>query len=183
RTLRRLYLDPLARRVSDYGGAVYPAYPGIFRLMIDIKNEGPATWEVLRAQLASYDWLLRGEGAAVQVFISGDRPVETILADKDRLAGVDGRPSDLGKGIPALRMPVISESYPSLVKWKGTGAIPPAEMAILTDLCKRAHAEGKMVRLWATPENEVMWQTLRNAGVDLLNADDLDRLQTFLTKP
>ncbi|TAE61046.1 MAG: hypothetical protein EAZ89_00925, partial [Bacteroidetes bacterium] len=33
RTLRRLYLDPLARRVSDYGGAVYPAYPGIFRLM------------------------------------------------------------------------------------------------------------------------------------------------------
>jgi hypothetical protein len=43
-----------------------------------------------------------------------------------------------------------------------------------------AHAKGCRVRFWATPDNPAVWQELLDAGVDLLNADDLAGLEQFL---
>ena len=39
-----------------------------------------------------------------------------------------------------------------------------------------------LVRFWATPKNEAVWSALYLAGVDLINADDLDALRRFLIR-
>lgn len=44
----------------------------------------------------------------------------------------------------------------------------------------RAHAKGCRIRFWATPENPVLWQELKDAGVDLIGTDDLAKLSEFL---
>jgi hypothetical protein len=44
------------------------------------------------------------------------------------------------------------------------------------------HAAGRVVRFWATPENESLWPQLRACEVDLINTDQLDRLAAFLSK-
>jgi hypothetical protein len=43
-----------------------------------------------------------------------------------------------------------------------------------------AHREGKKVRLWACPESVEVWDVLRAAELDFLNADDLGKLKNYL---
>lgn len=181
-SLRELYLEPLARLYSRHFGSIYPAYQGPFYLMIDIKRNGSDAYQLLKTQLAEYDYLLRPKGGPVTVFLSGARPLELIQQDPHRLVGIDGRPEDLGKDYPPALMPVVSQRYGKLIGWRGNGEIPEADLQTLTSLVQQAHAEGKKVRLWASPEKEAVWEVLLRAGVDFINTDKLEQLREFLEK-
>lgn len=58
--------------------------------------------------------------------------------------------------------------------------MPDAERKKLQDMVERAHANGRRIRFWATPENPVLWQELKDTGVDLIGTDDLEKLRQFL---
>jgi hypothetical protein len=117
----------------------------------------------------------------VTVVISGNRPQETIAAQKVRYAGIDGRLSDLDSNLPADLLPLISDNWRNHFKWTGAGPFPAGERDKLHATVKQAHTKGRRVRFWATPESTTVWQELRVAGVDLINTDDLAGLQKFLT--
>ena len=97
-----------------------------------------------------------------------------------RFAGVDGRMGDLESGEPAHLLPMISDRLSRGFSWRGKGAIPAAESARLQRIVRKAHAAGRVVRFWATPEDPVVWKVLVEAGVDLVNTDDLPGLRKFL---
>lgn len=186
KSLSELYLDPLAKWAESQSNRIYPGYDQPVYLMIDMKNSGKEAYEVLKDRLAPYTYLLdhqvggkRVKGL-VRIFISGDRPVAELLTDDGLFAGIDGRPEDLGKGHSAYVMPVVSQNFRKVTSWKGKGEISEKERAKLVALAAATHAEGKRLRLWATPELESCWETLKDCGIDLLNADDLPRLQQFL---
>ncbi len=186
RSLEQLYLKPLRERIKANGGQVYPGYNGPFYLMIDIKTDAGKTWQALRLLLEKYREILSMEvdgqwkPGPVTVFLSGNRPFQAMQAETRRLAALDGRPGDLGKDYPATLMPVVSDSFKNVLSWDGNGKIPPAEWEKLTQLVRQAHGEGKKVRLWASPDTRAVWEVLRKAGVDLINADDLTGLRRFL---
>jgi hypothetical protein len=46
----------------------------------------------------------------------------------------------------------------------------------------KAHAQGRKVRFWGTPDLPQVWREEVSAGVDLLNADDLPKLREFFSK-
>jgi hypothetical protein len=185
RTLERLYLDPLRRRVRQNDGQVYPGGP-TFTLLIDIKSSGEKTYRALRKVLAEYSDILtcvRGDestAGAVTVVISGNRARATIAADGPRFAGIDGRLSDLDTDKPSHLMPWISDRWGQHFSWRGEGSMPGAEREKLRAIVEKAHQAGRRVRFWATPENTAVWQELHAAGVDLINTDDLAGLQRFL---
>jgi glycerophosphoryl diester phosphodiesterase len=77
---------------------------------------------------------------------------------------------------------MISDRWSAHFTWTGHGPMPPAEQAKLKEIVNKAHAAGRVVRFWATPENESLWTQLRSSGVDLINTDQLDRLAAFLAK-
>jgi len=187
RTLESLYLDPLLDRVKKNGGRVYKDGPPIY-LLVDFKSKADPTYEVLRKILPKYESMLSRveEGkfieGAVTVVISGDRPFAAAKAEKVRFVGIDGRPIELERTEPAHFIPMISESWGSLFKWRGDGEMPEAERAKLKAMVEKAHQAGRVVRFWATPEKQAVWNELADAGVDLLNTDDLAGLQEFLTK-
>lgn len=178
RTLRALYLEPLRLHIEKNGGQVHPGYGGPFYLMIDIKRDGEAVYPVLKAQLQPY--AQQFQAAGVTILLSGNRPVKQVLEYGDSLIALDGRPGDLGKGIPASLMPVVSDRYGKHLSWRGRGAMPPAEQARLRELADQIHAEGKKLRLWASPEKEKVWEALLESGADLINTDRLSRLGKFL---
>ncbi len=185
RTLRKLYLDSLQRRVEKNDGQVYSGYDGPFFLMIDIKTAAEPTYEVLRRQLEAYRSVLttysgdqKNQGA-VTVFLSGNRPIETVKGEEERLVALDGRPSDLGKGYSPNFMPVISDHYQNHFSWNGEGAMPDEEKMRLKSLCKRVRKEGKRLRLWATPEKEAVWKVLLESDVGFVNTDELARFYHF----
>lgn len=185
RTLERLYLEPLSQRVQDNGGRVYAGGPTIF-LLIDIKNDGEATYAELAPLLAKYADMLsvtrngRFEPKAVTVVISGDCPRKAIAAQAVRYAGIDGRQADQDRTESAHLMPWVSEYWPLLFRWNGRGPMPAEQRRRLRDYVATVHQHGRLVRFWATPENPDVWDELLDAGVDLIGTDELARLQQYL---
>lgn len=189
RTLQALYLDPLRQRIAEQGGQVQAtdaSKPQPFWLLIDIKSEALATYRQLHAVLAEYaDILSSVEGdkvspRAIQVVISGNRPQEFIATQSKRYCGIDGRLSDLNSTYPAHLMPMISDNWGLNFSWRGSGPMPPTEQKRLHTIVSQAHAQGRVVRFWATPEKEELWQVLVESGVDLINTDQLQQLSEFL---
>ncbi|RPI88928.1 MAG: hypothetical protein EHM42_03905 [Planctomycetaceae bacterium] len=185
RTLKALYLQPLRERIEAGGGAVYPDETPLW-LLVDIKTNGEQAYLALDKLLAEYSDIVsvtrdgQFEQRPVTVVISGDRPVETIRAQSTRYAGIDGRPGDLDSDEPAEQMPWISSDWKSHFQWRGKGPMPADERQTLNDLVERSHQKKRRLRFWGTPDNPVVWQELRRAGVDLIGADNLNALQEFL---
>ncbi len=190
RSLENLYLKPLWKRVKANKGRVYPGYDDFFYLMIDFKSEANPAYEELKKLLRKYRRMISivtndqdEPQKPVKIFISGHtgaRPYDEILADEKKLVALDGRPNELGQGISAAVMPVVSDNYRNFLSWTGTGTVNLQERQRLQDLVQRAHAEGKKVRLWAAPDTPQVWTFLLDNGVDLINTDKLPELRQFL---
>ena len=168
------------------GGSVYPG-GGKLILLIDIKDDANATYAILRAELAKYETMFTrfaDKGflsGAVTVVLSGNRPIELVRAEPERICGIDGRLPDLEAGVPPTLMPMISTSWASAFAWRGEGPMSAEEQAKLKGLIEKSHQGGHVLRFWALPEKpEVVWPLLFAAGLDLLNTDDLPRLRAFL---
>ncbi|MDX1932991.1 MAG: phosphatidylinositol-specific phospholipase C/glycerophosphodiester phosphodiesterase family protein [Capsulimonadales bacterium] len=185
RTLRALYLDPLRARARRNGGRIYQDAPGFF-LLIDVKSEAKSTYAALRKVLEQYSDILtefRSDGVrrkAVTVVVSGGRDIETMKAEKRRFGGIDGRLGDLDSGFPPSVFPWISDSWPGSFRWNGEGEFPEEERKRLVEIVRKAHQRGYLVRFWGAPNTEAIWRVQREAGVDLLNADDLPGMRRFL---
>ena len=185
RTLESLYLAPLAERIQQNNGRVYPNDSRFF-LLIDIKDDPQPTYHELQKLLAKHASMLTtvDDGKvwprAVTIVLTGNRPQIDGRDSRNRYVALDGRLSDLGSQAPAHRMPMISENWTKEFHWNGNGPMPESERAKLRGIVKKAHAAGRVVRFWATPEKENVWHELRTADVDLINTDELDRLAKFL---
>lgn len=188
RTLEALYLKPLADRIAAHDGWVYTRNLPV-TLLIDIKTDGATTYALLRTQLAKYPQLF-GRPAAGQpsqapmiAVLSGDRPISVVAADADRVCTIDGRLPDLKTEQDAQLVPLVSDAWSTEFHWTGNGPMPAAERDKLRRFVATAHSQGRRLRFWATPDDEAVWAELTAAGVDLIGADDLDRLQRFLSAP
>ena len=192
RTLESLYLEPLRQRVKTNGGQVYRV-GARFLLLVDLKTAAEPTYKRLHAVLTEYRDILAGFGpqghkeGGVTVIVSGNRPLGSMQSQPVRYAGYDGRLADLDSGASADVIPLISDQWTRHFTWRGDGPMPPEEQRKLKDIVARAHAKGRLVRFWATPDvpspaREALWRALLAAGVDLLNTDDLQGLQEFLLR-
>jgi hypothetical protein len=185
RTLEALYLDPLRDRVRRNGGRVYKNGPGVI-LLVDVKSDGEKTYAALREVLKHYDEMLSAyrDGTfltnAITVVVSGNRAPNTMGAESLRYAFVDGRMADLdGAGSRSL-IPLISDNWNQVFKWRWIGPMPDEERQKLKQIVEKTHAQGRILRFWATPDRPEAWKILFDAGVDLINTDDLAGLRRFL---
>lgn len=188
RKLADLYLDPLMKVVQENEGRVYSEHAEPIILLVDIKREGSKVFELLKKKLEKYRSILCCvedgvyQKRAVQIVISGDRPVRLIKNDPDRIMSIDGRLSDLDSDLVPELMPLISDRWGSHFKWRGRGEMPENERRLLKKYVAAAHRANRKLRFWATPDSEAVWRELAAAKVDLINTDNLKVLQTFLTK-
>ncbi|HWA83185.1 MAG TPA: phosphatidylinositol-specific phospholipase C/glycerophosphodiester phosphodiesterase family protein [Fimbriimonadaceae bacterium] len=183
RMLDAMYLRPLSQAAQQHGGHVY-AQPAEVTLLVDIKEDGAAVYEELKRELRPYDSFLthyghgKVEKRAVTVILSGDRPISVLAQEDKRVAFIDGRPDE--PAAPASLVPLVSQSWGALFRWKGVGEMPAEEQASLAALVKKCHKAGQKLRFWGTPETTAMWQALYDAGVDLVGTDRQKDLADFL---
>ena len=188
RTLESLYLAPLREWIGAHGGDVYAGRPPL-TLLIDVKSHAESTWVALEPLLRRYDDVITSwhddsmTTRPVVAVISGERPLLTLPAQRDRWAALDGRLADLAAAHapPAAAMPVVSDDWKKFTDWRGRGAPPSAVRRRLASVVARAHAQGRRLRFWNTPDVPVVWRLLVQSGVDLIGADDLDALRRFLS--
>lgn len=189
RTLEGLYLAPLRAHITARGGQVHPARPPL-TLLIDIKSHADSTWAVLAPLLARYGDVLtawRGDTITVRpvvAVLSGKRPIATVRAQHERWAALDGRLDDLTarRRAPVAVMPLVSDDWEKITTWRGEGAEPRHVRRRVAQAVSRAHAQGRRIRFWNTPDTPAVWQLLVECGVDLIGTDDLERLRGFLTR-
>jgi hypothetical protein len=187
RTLKSLYLDPLQKHIAANHGHVF-AGPERLTLLVDFKTAGPPTYAALARLLAekTYDGLFsdfaddRFTPRLVDVVVTGNRPITEITADHNRRVAIDGRLTDTPPTATKELFPLISENWQDHFKWRGIGPMPAADRLRLSDMTKRVHAQGRRLRFWGAPDSPAVWIEQQNAGVDLLNADNIIALQSFL---
>ena len=190
RTLRALYLEPLMEYMEDRN-AIYDSTSPLI-LLIDIKDNGLTTYKLLdRILNESREILCRVSDEAyvsgsVMVVISGNRPIEYMMEQTERFAFVDGRMQDLTEEYSPQLMPLISDRWTKYFSWRGKGDMPENERTQMRLYVQQAHENGQLIRFWATPdipgkERDAVWTELLEAGVDLINTDDLVGLRAFLS--
>lgn len=185
RTLEALYLDPLRARVAQNGGRVYRGGPTL-TLLVDVKSAAAPTYAALHAALQGYAAMLTvfrdGVAApgAVTVIVSGNRAPAVMAAQPVRYAAMDGRMADLGGPATAALVPWISDNWQKVFTWRWSGPMPEADRVTLQRSVAEAHAQGRRIRFWNTPDRPEVWRVLFDAGVDLINTDNLAGLQAFL---
>lgn len=187
RTLEALYLDPLRERVRRHAGRVYPSGPE-FTLLIDIKSDAERTYGALKAVLERYRGMLTEyvdsatRTNAVTVILSGNRPLATLAKEPIRLAALDGRLEDLQRNPSAALVPWVSDNWSTSFAWRGRAPLPADQRERLLRLVRQAHDQGRRIRFWGVPDQEVAWNMLEESGVDLINTDRLAELGAFLRK-
>jgi hypothetical protein len=184
RTLEALYFKPLLSRINaDAEKSINPIF---ITLMIDIKSDADKTYATLLPLLEKYKSILSTyENDAfikrnVTIVITGHKPFAIIKSNKYKIAFIDEDLRQTGIDTTANTYITASCKYSKLLDWKGEGPLPENDRKRLAFFVEQAHAFGRKVRLWASPENSAVWQALLNCNVDLINTDRLEELRYFL---
>lgn len=180
--IEELYLNPITDRVKAHNGRVYDGdtTPTIF--MVEFKSEPEAAYAKLKELIEKHKGLFcdrMGRGGPIKLLITGNRPWVSLLKGNELYITADGAMSQSADPVPPHIIERVSDPYGSHFSWKGKGVMPQKQKAKLDDLVKVAHDHGRQIRFYACPENENIWRTLLDAGVDWINADDLGRFATF----
>jgi glycerophosphoryl diester phosphodiesterase len=171
KTLRSMYLEPLSQRVKENHGRVYKDGPEVW-LLIDVKRDGEKTWQAIKKELRAYRFMMAttDKPGALRAVISGDRAIESIVNDREHLAGLDGRFTDLPSKYSFTQMPMVSDDWLQYFKFRGE-PLTELERTKLVNLVRRVHQEGRRVRFWGVPDVPTYWQETLDAGIDFVNTD------------
>ena len=187
-TLQELYLKPLFDSIQK-NGFLYAGYSKSIVLMIDFKSDAHATYTALKHVLEDYKSILTSvqEGKVIErnvtIVITGNKPYKDVLEDSSRFMFIDENLMNvIDSKYDSTVCYMASTKYANVLAWKGNGKINKTEQELLKSLVKAAHDKGKVVRLWAMPENEKVWEELLNCELDLINTDNLKKLFEFLNK-
>ncbi|KAG8158660.1 hypothetical protein KVR01_011782 [Diaporthe batatas] len=201
-TLRSLYLEPL-QRILEAQNVATSSRRGVFNLapeqtlvlLVDFKSTGPEAFAEMHAQLEplrDLDFLTYWDGTTqitrpLTVVASGNTNFDSVLALNEThrdifwdaklevLAAADDNPD---KDSPTFKFNQSNSYYAStefrnamIYAYDRDTDTPPTQL-------EQARVRGLLTRYWDTPAEppnlrEVVWRVLVDAGVGVLNVDDL----------
>jgi alkaline phosphatase len=169
RTLKNLYIDPIIAvlKANKEGN--------FHQLLIDSKTSSDSTLPLIIAAFKPYAALLQKKG--FRIVISGNRPKPAQYIESPVWITFDGRSDE---PFPTNKVILESESLFKFGFWNGKGPIPAPLKEKLKTYVDKVHANGRKVRLWATPDSILGYQTLVDIGVDYIGTDKLSLLADYL---
>jgi hypothetical protein len=176
KTLTGLYIKPMVSLFQKNRGYISADTAYKVSLVIDIKEKGDLVLKNLEKLLQQYrKFFDRSVNPhAVQVIISGDRGAITNWKAYPGYMFFDGRPTEEYDAGTLKKVAVISDSYQNYAR-PDTLEIPEKLQTVI----EHAHQEGKLLRLWGTPDNERGWAFFSKAGIDIINTDKVDECRAF----
>jgi glycerophosphoryl diester phosphodiesterase len=176
RTFKSLYLNPLLSKIKDNNGYPYQNKKPL-TLMLDLKKDGREIMKVLFEQLLPYKSQLKH----VKIVLSGDMPPPEEFKNFDKIFFFDGRKELVYSKKEFKRISFVSASFLDFGKfWMGKTPMPDETFQKIDLFVKDMHGKGKFVRLWATPNTVLGFETLQKLQVDIIGTDDLELLSNFL---
>ena len=144
--------------------------------MIDSKESGEAVIAALIKMIShvrfAVDRLLNP--TAVQVVISGNRGTVSTWTSYPSYIFFDGRPTEVYNSATLQRVAFISDNYNNYVSRQDS-------TSRIQQLVTKVHGMGKLLRLWATPDNAASWSRLQQLGVDIINTDKVGECRDYFS--
>ncbi|UAJ14707.1 PI-PLC domain-containing protein [Aquirufa lenticrescens] len=169
RNLKDLYIDPIIRvlKANKEGN--------FHQLLIDSKTSADSTLPLIIAALKPHAEIIQQKG--FRIVISGNRPKPSQYIESPAWITFDGHSDER---FPTNKVVLESESMLKFGFWGGQGPIPAALKEKLKNYVDQVHANGRKVRLWATPDSLLGYQALLDIGVDYIGTDKLSLLADYL---
>ena len=173
-TFDSLYVQPILRLFKKHAGRISKNKNYAPVLMIDIKESGEAFLAVLIQLLAKHPSVFDRSvnSLAVQIVISGNRGPLSKWTSYPSAILFDGRPYELYESNTLQRVAFISDNYFNYV----TSADSSSR---IQQVINKVHGMGKLLRIWAIPDNTTSWKRLREMGVDIINTDKVGECREF----
>lgn len=201
-TLRSLYLEPLQRILEEQNGGtssrrgVYDLAPEqTLVLLVDFKSSGPEAFAEMDAQLEplrDLDFLTYWDGTTrimrpLTVVASGNSNFDSVLAlnathrdifwdaKLERLVALD---DNFDNESPTYKFNQSNSYFASTEFRNAMVYTSPNDTGRSPNQLEQARVRGLLTRYWDTPTEppnlrEVVWRFLVDAGVGVLNVDDL----------
>lgn len=185
-TLTKRYLHPLFQLFQQINTHQNYFLDTPLHLFLDIKTNGKKTYHALEKQLQPYLSIFEKTAKNkthpfAKIILTGNKPMENILAEKNQLVSLDGRINDLKDNYPQEIMPIISANYNKLFGYSlFSNHLSDKKINLLREIADEVHSQNKLFRLWNIPEKETVWEKLLQNGVDLISTDNINKLSTFL---
>jgi len=172
RTLQKLYLDPIIQVLKS--GNV----GNFHQFLIDSKMSADSTLPLIIQALEPHkDLIIKHK---LRIVISGNRPPVADYVKYPAWITFDGRSNEPVPSFLASHVELESEAFYKFGVWSGNVPMPPTLREKVKTYVDGVHAAGRKVRLWATPDTLIAYQTLLDLGVDYIGTDHLSQLADFL---
>jgi alkaline phosphatase len=172
RTLQKLYLDPIIQVLKS------GKMGNFHQFLIDSKMSADSTLPLIIQALEPHkDLIIKHK---LRIVISGNRPPVADYVKYPAWITFDGRSNEPVPSFLASHVELESEAFYKFGVWSGNVPMVPALRDKVKAYVDRVHAAGRKVRLWATPDTLMAYQTLLDLGVDYIGTDHLGQLADFL---
>ncbi|EPE02943.1 alkaline phosphatase [Ophiostoma piceae UAMH 11346] len=207
RTFASLYVDPLLSILKHQNpksefvtgatkNGVFDTSSGqTLYLFVDLKTDGAATWPVViealkplrdAGYLSTYNGSVFTSGP-VTVVGTGNTPLNLVQGVAPRDYFWDGPLVTLNttfSNITSGVSPIASVDFAVVFGEVPSGTLNSTQQQTLTEQVAVAHSKGIKVRYWDQPgwpvsTRNAIWRVLANAGVDLINIDDVAAIANF----
>jgi len=154
-------------------------------LLVDIKGSPDEAAKLLQAALSPLrPFLSKVDRKGVfrhgrlTVIVSGCRPCPASLqsSNGERFLFLDGRVKDIHANADTHLVPLVSLPWRHVRLARAVGR-GESYMRRLSD---KAHAQGKLVRIWGAPNHEKSWHKMVKGNIDLLSIDDHAKFARFV---
>ncbi len=184
-SLKELYLEPLQKRVKEYGSVHNDGET--FYLWLDIKDGRDELRPILHVMLSQYPMLStftdkKIQAGPVTAILTGNAKSKQSYVKEYHLRFACRDSNDYNPDDPPAdhRWRWYALHWSSYITWNGNGDMPQEHYNKLTNIVNDIHKKGRKVRFYATPESPLYWKLALETGVDLINTDLLRDLNSFL---
>lgn len=180
-TLKKVYLDPLARFFKAKGNHAYTNAALKLQLVVDVKEDYQHVLPVLLKELEGFGEVFdaKKNANAIKIVISGDMPAPADFKNYDEKLSFDGRPATIYSDAQLARVAMISDDLKNHTVWNGKGNPTKTDEAKMRATIAQAHDKGKPFRFWASQDSPNTWIVLERLGVDWMNTDQPTKLRDF----
>lgn len=183
-TFEGMYVEPIVKLFNQNKGKAWKDSNQILQLMIDLKTRCEETLPAIVDVLDDYPEVFNPKvnKNAARVVITGNFPNPEDFDKYPDFIFYDGRLNIDYTTEQLNRVYLFSGDFDDFApNWNGKGNMIKSEEEAVIKAVDMAHAMGKPIRFWGTPESVTMYYTFFNMGVDYINTDYPEACAAFFS--
>jgi hypothetical protein len=183
--LKEIYLKPLFNLTEEGKKEVYSGRVDEFLIILTVTSDMDETIKAIETELKAYETMLTKfengfpTKGKVRIILAG-KPGNAIESAITPTLVCFEEVFDKTKKTPDGDF-ITSAGlyYKKVYDWKGSGNMPNMQYHSLNSMIKVAQKSGRLVRLFAIPEENNAFDIFLSAGADYLEVNDLEKFASY----